>query len=55
MRLRLYPSRHLQELDRSERMQALPDDHGGGIEIREVITHIVNDARTGEFDDSPIM
>ncbi|WP_348996369.1 HumD family translesion DNA polymerase [Lelliottia wanjuensis] len=55
MRLRLHPARLFQELDRPERTRALPGDDGDGIEIRWVITHIVNDARTAEFDDSPIM
>lgn len=55
MRLRLYPTKYLQELDRPDRTRALPENDEDGIEIRGVITHIVNDARTGEFDDTPMI
>lgn len=55
MRLRLYPSRCLQELDKPERTRSLSNDDGDGIKISGVVTHIVNDARTGEFDDIPMI
>lgn len=55
MRLRLYPTRQLQDLDRLEKTRPLPDDDEEGIEITGVITHIVNDARTGEFLDLPVI
>lgn len=54
MRLRLHPTRYLQELDRPENVRALPDNEDEGIEIWGVVTHIVTDARTGEFDDRPV-
>ena len=54
MRPRLHPARCLQELDRPENVRALPDNENEGIEIRGVVTHIVTDARTGEFEDFPV-
>ncbi len=55
MRLRLYPKRCLQEVDKLDQIRALPEDHEEGLEIRGVITHIVTDARAGEFDDTPVI
>lgn len=55
MRLRLYPDRLLQELDRLEKARPLPEHDEDGIEIRGVITHIVNDARRGEFLDLAVL
>lgn len=55
MRLRLYPNRCLQELDKLDQIRALPEDDEEGLEIRGVITHIVTDARTGEFEDLPVI
>lgn len=56
-RFRTYPQPHLEDLDRPERKTRLPDRDDTGLEIciRGVVTHIVNDARTGEFDDVPVM
>lgn len=54
-RLRLYPNAHLEMLDNPERKLPLPGNDEEGTEIRGVVTHIVNDARTGEFDDRPVM
>lgn len=55
MRLRLYPTRHLQDLDRLEKIKPLPNDEEDGIEIRGVITHFLNDARMGEFENFPVI
>jgi DNA polymerase V len=45
-RLRLFPAPRLQELDQPELIRHVPDmDDENGIEIRGVVTHIVNDAR----------
>ena len=55
MRLRLNPDRFLQELDRLEKVRPFPEHDEDVIEIRGVITHIVNDARTGEFLDLPVI
>ncbi|WP_437749950.1 S24 family peptidase (plasmid) [Enterobacter mori] len=55
MRLRLHPARCLQELDRPENVRPLPDNEDEGIEIRGVVTHIVTDVRSGEFDDVPVI
>lgn len=53
MRLRRHPTAYLQHLDRLEQIYDLSD--GNDYEIRGVITHILNDARTGEFDDNPFI
>ena len=55
MRLRLYPQRCLQELDKLDQIRTLPEDNEEGLEIRGVITHIVTDARSGEFLDLPVI
>ncbi|MGU3413792.1 S24 family peptidase [Enterobacteriaceae bacterium C34A] len=56
-RFRLHPQPHLEDLDRPERKTKLPgpNDEGMDICIRGVVTYILNDARTGEFDDCPVM
>nr|AUV50563.1 hypothetical protein [Escherichia coli] len=54
MRLRLHPKRCLQELDKLDNFRAIPDDDEDGLEVRGVITHIVTDARTGEFHEMPV-
>ncbi|MCU6278842.1 S24 family peptidase [Enterobacter quasiroggenkampii] len=53
MRLRLHPTPYLQHLDHLARIFTLSD--GNDYEIRGVITHVVTDARSGEFDESPVM
>lgn len=53
-RLRLYPSPRLEHLDRLNEIILL-DDESGDIEIKGVVKYVVNDARTGEFDDTPVM
>lgn len=52
-RFKIYPRPHLEDLDTPERKIPLPrpDDTGLEICIRGVVAHVVNDARTGEFDD----
>ncbi len=54
-RYRKYPRQHLEDLSTGKK-EALPvDDDGytGSNAVFGVITHIINDARGGEFDDSP--
>ncbi|HFU9207347.1 TPA: DNA repair protein, partial [Escherichia coli] len=56
-RYRKYPRQHLEDL-RTGKKEALPkDDDGctGSNAVFGVITHIINDARSGEFDDCPVM
>ncbi|EBK1189059.1 sOS mutagenesis and repair protein UmuD [Salmonella enterica] len=50
MRLRKHPAPYLQHLDQIEKVHQLQSD-GDNIEIRGVVTHIVSDARTGEFEE----
>lgn len=56
-RFRTYPRPHLEDLDKPDRKLQLPgpDDTGLEICIRGVVTHVLNDARAGEFDDCPVM
>lgn len=55
-RYRSHPIPRLELLDTPERYNALSDDeHSEGVEVRGVITYILNDARSGEFDDCPVM
>lgn len=54
---RKYPRQRLEDL-RTGKKEALPkDDDGctGSTAVFGVITHIINDARSGEFDDCPVM
>lgn len=55
-RYRKYPRQHLEDL-RTGKKEALPKDDGctGSNAVFGVITHIINDARSGEFDDCPVM
>lgn len=56
LRLRLYPRPRLEELDRPEVTYAMTDeDYDGRLVFKGVITYIINDARSGEFDDNPVM
>ena len=53
-RLRLYPSPRLEHLDRLGEFIVLNDD-ADPVEIKGVVKFVINDARTGEFDDNPVM
>lgn len=50
-RYRLYPQKHLEHLAGDGRRDGLGDDDS----IFGVITHVINDARCMEFDDSPVI
>lgn len=54
-RLRLYPGAHIEELDNPDKKRKLPAGDEEGIEIKGVVTHIVNDAQTEVFDVRPVM
>ncbi|WP_035891793.1 DNA polymerase V [Siccibacter colletis] len=55
-RYRILPAPRLECLDDSTRVNMLgSDEHGSEVVVRGVITYILNDARTGEFDDCPVM
>ncbi|MEZ4108677.1 S24 family peptidase [Salmonella enterica] len=57
-RYRKHPRPHLEDLE-SGRRESLPDDddssYSGSQAIFGVITYIINDARSGEFDDCPVI
>ncbi|NBD00713.1 DNA repair protein [Atlantibacter hermannii] len=50
-RMRLYPSPHLEHLDTFEKATLADDDD----QIFGVVAYIVNDARSQEFDDIPVI
>lgn len=53
-RLRLYPSPCLQHLDRLNELIMLNDD-ADPVEIKGVVKYIITDARTGVFDEIPVI
>lgn len=55
-RYRSHPRPHLVNLDNGKR-EEIPEDTGADTSrpIFGVITYIINDARSGEFDDCPVM
>lgn len=54
-RYRTLPRPHLENVS-TGKMEGLPGrDDGEASPIFGVITYIINDARTGEFDDNPVM
>ncbi|EPA5203378.1 DNA polymerase III subunit theta [Escherichia coli] len=56
-RYRKYPRQHLEDLSTGKK-EALPvDDDGytGSNAVFGVITHVINDARSGEFDYRPVI
>ena len=56
LRLRLFPRPNLEELDRPDNKVFITDDDcEERVVVKGVITFIINDARTGEFDDCPVM
>lgn len=57
MRYRTHPQPYLENLDNGKR-ERLPDRNEASDTSRPVfgvITYIINDARSGEFDDCPVM
>lgn len=57
MRLKLYPTACLESLDRPDEVRLIEGGDWEGQEtiIWGVVTFIINDATTGEFDDCPVM
>ncbi|EMK0351404.1 LexA family transcriptional regulator [Citrobacter amalonaticus] len=56
-RFRLHPRPHLVNLENGKR-EEIPDstgDYNVTSPVFGVITYIINDARSGEFDDCPVM
>jgi len=54
LRYKKFPEPHLEEIDRPERQFSLLDDFEDD-GVFGVVTWILNDARSGEFDDVPVM
>lgn len=54
LRFRKVPNPHLEEIDHPEKKFALLDDFEDD-GVFGVVTWILNDARSGEFDDVPVM
>lgn len=56
-RYRKFPQPHLEDLEtgRKERLPNHDDDLTGPSAVFGVVTYVVNDARTGEFDDCPVL
>ncbi|WP_445441529.1 HumD family translesion DNA polymerase [Citrobacter freundii] len=56
-RYRKHPSPHLVNLENGRREEIPVDDDGYNASnaVFGVITYIINDARTGEFDDCPVI
>ena len=55
-RYRSHPKPHLVNLENGKR-EEIPEDTGADTSrpIFGVITYIINDARSGEFDDCPVV
>jgi DNA polymerase V len=55
MRYRTYPKPHQENLANG-RKEAIPsDNYGEASALFGVIAYIINDARSGEFDNCPLM
>lgn len=56
-RYRVYPHPHLENVSngRKEKLPGHDENATGPGPVFGVITYIINDARTGEFDDCPVM
>ncbi len=54
LRYKKFPEPHLEEIDRPENKFSLLDDFEDD-GVFGVVTWILNDARSGEFDDTPAM
>lgn len=54
-RYRTHPSPHMENVLTGKREELPGDLIGQALSIFGVITYIINDARSGEFDDCPVM
>lgn len=52
---RMFPGLHLENMETGRRERARGLDDGSAIDVFGVVTYIINDARTGEFDDNPVI
>ena len=52
---RMFPGLHLENMETGRKERARGLDDGSAIDVFGVITYIINDARSGEFDDCPVM
>ena len=51
----MFPGLHLENMETGRRERARGLDDGSAIDVFGVVTYIINDARTGEFDDNPVI
>ncbi|OUF10516.1 DNA polymerase V subunit [Enterobacter roggenkampii] len=54
-RYRTHPKPHLENLANGRKESIPEDNYGEASALFGVITYIINDARSGEFDDCPVM
>lgn len=54
-RYRTHPKPHLEKLANGRKEAILSDNYGEASALFGVITYIINDARSGEFDDCPVI
>lgn len=50
-----HPNPHLVNLENGRREELPCDDYNSAPSVFGVITYIINDARTAEFDDCPVI
>ncbi|MEO3988217.1 HumD family translesion DNA polymerase [Pseudocitrobacter cyperus] len=52
---RVLPDLHLENVETGRKERARGLDDGSAVDVFGVVTYIINDARTGEFDDNPVI
>lgn len=52
---RQYPELHLENLENGKKDRIRHMEDGSSIDVFGVVTYIINDARSGEFDDNPVI
>lgn len=49
----MFPDLRLENMETGRKEKARGLDDGSALDVFGVVTYIINDARTGEFDDNP--
>lgn len=52
---RVFQGLHLENMETGRKERGRGLDDGSAIDVFGVVTYIINDARTGEFDDNPVI